>query len=142
VPNLYGLVGGEANAIAPGKRPLSSMTPTIVEKDGKVRLVVGSPGGSRIITTVMHVIINIIDHGMTLSEAVNAPRIHHQWLPDEVKTERFSVSEETRTALEGRGHKLVIEPQWSNATAILVEPETGVMFGAADGRGVGTAAGF
>ena len=87
-PNAYGLVGGDANAPGPGKRPLSSMTPTIVLKDGKPFLVTGSPGGSRIITTVLQVIVNVIDHSMTIAEAVAAPRLHHQWLPDEVLVER------------------------------------------------------
>src|SRR6185295_15346144 len=89
VPNLYGLVQGEANAIAPGKRPLSSMSPTIVLKDGKVVLVLGTPGGSRIITTVVHTILNLVDYGMNLQEAVDAPRFHQQWLPETTAVEDF-----------------------------------------------------
>ncbi len=95
VANVFGLVQGKANAVAPGKRPLSSMTPTLVFKDGKPVLVVGTPGGSRIITTVLEVIVNFIDHGMTLQEAVDAPRIHHQWLPDTIAAEPFALSADT-----------------------------------------------
>ena len=87
VPNAYGLIGGDANAVAPDKRPLSSMSPTIVLKDGKTFLVTGSPGGSRIITTVLQIIMNVIDHGMNVAEASAAPRMHHQWLPDELRVE-------------------------------------------------------
>ena len=90
VPNAYGLIGGDANAVAGGKRPLSSMSPTIVLKDGKPFLVTGSPGGSRIITTVLQVIMNVIDHGMNVAEASQATRIHHQWLPDELASRRAS----------------------------------------------------
>src|SRR5215470_19784877 len=99
VPNLYGLVQGEANAIAPGKRPLSSMAPTLVEKDGRVFLVLGSPGGSRIITAVLETILGILDYGMTPREAVGTPRLHHQWLPDEVAYERSGLAPETIGAL-------------------------------------------
>ncbi len=88
VPNVYGLVGGDANAVGPNKRPLSSMSPTIVVKDGKTRLVTGSPGGSRIITTVLQMVVNSIDYGMNVAEATNAPRFHHQWLPDELRVEK------------------------------------------------------
>src|SRR5204862_339860 len=87
VPNAYGLVGGDANAPGPGKRPLSSMSPTIVLRDGRVFLVTGTPGGSRIITTVLQVLLNVIDHRMNIAEAVAAPRVHHQWLPDRVQAE-------------------------------------------------------
>ena len=120
-PNAYGLVGGDANAPGPGKRPLSSMTPTIVLKDGKPFLVTGSPGGSRIITTVLQVIINVIDRGMPIAEAVGAPRVHHQWLPDEVAVER-GFSPELMHALAQRGH--TVEPGWraTSANSILVTP--------------------
>src|SRR6202163_788979 len=101
--NLFGLVQGKANAIAPGKRPLSSMTPTIVLSDGKPVLVVGTPGGSRIITTVLEIIVNVIDHGMTLQEAVDAPRIHHQWLPDTLAGETIALSADTRKKLPPQG---------------------------------------
>jgi gamma-glutamyltranspeptidase/glutathione hydrolase len=104
VPNAYGLIGGKANAIEPGKRPLSSMSPTIVLKDGKVVLVTGSPGGSRIITTVLQVIMNVIDHGMNVAEASAAPRMHHQWLPDELRIEE-GFSPDTLKLLEAKGQR-------------------------------------
>src|SRR4029077_17943756 len=107
VPNFFGLVQGTANSIAPGKRPLSSMTPTLVSKDGKVYLVLGSPGGSRIITIAAEIIMNIVDHGMEPQEAVDAPRIHHQWLPDVVYQEPFALSPDTRVNLEARGYKVM-----------------------------------
>ncbi len=104
VPNQFGLVGGEANAIAPGKRMLSSMTPTIVKRDGQTVLVLGSPGGSTIITAVLQVILNDLVHDMTLEQAVNRPRLHHQWLPDEVVVEPSTLSPKVRAELERRGH--------------------------------------
>ena len=94
-PNMFGLVEGVNNAIAPGKRPLSSMSPTIITKDGKLMMVVGTPGGSHIPTGVLQVMINVLDHGMTITEAVNAPRIHAQWLPDVVYYERNALSADT-----------------------------------------------
>jgi gamma-glutamyltranspeptidase/glutathione hydrolase len=105
VPNQFGLVGAEANAIAPGKRMLSSMTPTIVEKDGDLFMVLGSPGGSTIITSVMQVLMNVVDFGMPIDSAVWAPRFHHQWLPDEIMLEKGAIAPSERTALEGRGHR-------------------------------------
>ena len=102
VPNAYGLIGGDANAVEPGKRPLSSMSPTIVLKDGKVVLVTGSPGGSRIITTVLQIVMNVIDHGMNIAEASAAPRMHHQWLPDDLRVEE-GFSPDTLKLLEGDG---------------------------------------
>ena len=138
VPNGYGLVGGDANAPAPGKRPLSSMSPTLVLKDGKVYLVTGSPGGSRIITTVLQVISNVIDHGMNVQEAVSAPRIHHQWLPDELRVER-GLSIDTVRILESRGHKVVVTPTSGSAQTIMVTPQ-GSLAGAADTRQRGTLA--
>ncbi|MBV9523563.1 MAG: gamma-glutamyltransferase, partial [Alphaproteobacteria bacterium] len=105
-PNAFGLVGGDANAPGPGKRPLSSMSPTIVTRDGRVFLVTGTPGGSRIITTVLQVILNVIDHQMNIAEAVAAPRIHHQWVPDIVFTER-GLSPDTVRLLEARGHRII-----------------------------------
>ena len=104
VPNLYGLVQGTANAIAPKKSPLSSMSPTIVSKDGKVVMVIGSPGGSRIITITLEAILNVIDHGMTIQEAIDAPRIHHQWLPDTVYLEPYALSRDTMRDLAGMGY--------------------------------------
>jgi gamma-glutamyltranspeptidase / glutathione hydrolase len=125
-PNLFRLIQGKANAIAPGKRPLSSMTPTIVLKDGRPVLVVGTPGGSRIITTVLEIIVNVIDHGMTLQEAVDAPRIHHQWLPDTLAAEPFALSADTTAALTRMGYHVVPLEVWgaSNAAeAVGVAPE-------------------
>ncbi len=119
-PNLYGLVQGEANAIMPGKRPLSSMAPTLVEKDGKVVLVLGSPGGPRIITAVLETIMNIVDYGMTPQQAVDAPRLHHQWLPDRVYYERGGLFPETAAALVGNGYTLVEQRPWGAVELIAV----------------------
>lgn len=118
--NMYGLVQGATNAIAPGKRPLSSMTPTLVTKDGKVFMVVGSPGGSRIITITLQTVLNVIDHGMAPQEAVDAPRIHHQWLPDEVYFEQRGLSADTQKLLQERGYKLVEQTPWGAAELIMV----------------------
>jgi gamma-glutamyltranspeptidase/glutathione hydrolase len=120
VPNLYGLVQGEANAIAPGKRPLSSMSPTIVTKDGKPVMVVGTPGGSRIITAVLHTILNVIDYDMTIQEAVDATRFHQQWLPETTNLENFAISPDTRKILEGMGHKFSGPQPANHVAAILV----------------------
>nr|WP_237288654.1 gamma-glutamyltransferase [Variovorax sp. PAMC 28711] len=119
VPNMYGLVQGEANAIAPGKRPLSSMSPTIVSKDGKPVMVLGTPGGSRIITAVLHTILNTIDYGMNVQEAVDAPRFHQQWLPDVTNVETFALSPDTRKILVDMGHNLGV-PQPANHMAAIV----------------------
>ncbi|WP_144140937.1 gamma-glutamyltransferase [Providencia rettgeri] len=118
--NLYGLVQGERNAIAPGKRPLSSMSPTIVTKNGKVFLVLGSPGGSRIISITLQTALNIIDHGMPPQEAVNAPRIHHQWLPDKVYYEQRGVSKDTLALLDKMGYQMVEQTPWGAAELIMV----------------------
>jgi gamma-glutamyltranspeptidase/glutathione hydrolase len=120
VPNMYGLVQGQANAVAPGKRPLSSMTPTIISKDNKPVMVVGTPGGSRIITAVTHTILNVIDYGMNVQEAVDAPRFHQQWLPETTAVERFAISPDTLKILEGMGHKIAGPPPGSHLAAILV----------------------
>lgn len=120
VPNLYGLVQGEANSIAPGKRPLSSMSPTIMTKDGKPLLIVGTPGGSRIITVVVHTILNLVDYGMNLQEAVDAPRFHQQWLPEATNVEPFGLSPDTRRILEGMGHKFSGSQPANHVSAILV----------------------
>ncbi|MDM0045517.1 gamma-glutamyltransferase [Variovorax dokdonensis] len=120
VPNLYGLVQGEANAIAPGKRPLSSMSPTIVSQDGKPVMVVGTPGGSRIITAVLHTILNVIDYGMTVQEAVDAPRFHQQWLPDVTNVEMFALSPDTAKILRDMGHNLGVPQPANHMAAILV----------------------
>jgi gamma-glutamyltranspeptidase/glutathione hydrolase len=119
VPNMYGLVQGEANAIAPGKRPLSSMSPTIVSKDGKPVFVVGTPGGSRIITAVLHTIINVIDYGMNAQEAVDAPKFHQQWLPEATNVDNFALSPDTRKILEGWGQKFG-NPQPVNHLAVIL----------------------
>ncbi|KQV47269.1 gamma-glutamyltranspeptidase [Pelomonas sp. Root1217] len=119
VPNLYGLVQGEANRIEPGKRPLSSMSPTIVTKDGKTVMVVGTPGGSRIITAVLHTMINVIDYGMDVQEATDAPRFHQQWLPEATNVEAFALSPDTRKILEGWGQKFA-DPQPANHLASIL----------------------
>src|SRR5712672_2692533 len=117
--NAFGLVGFEANLPGPGKRPLSSMSPTIVLKDGKPVLVTGSPGGSRIISTVLQVIVNVLDYGMDVAAAVAAPRLHHQWLPDEVRIER-GFADDTLAALRAKGHHVVESPGYSSANSIAV----------------------
>nr|WP_286197995.1 gamma-glutamyltransferase [Variovorax boronicumulans] len=152
VPNLYGLVQGEANAIAPGKRPLSSMSPTIVTgKDGQPLMVVGTPGGSRIITAVLHTILNVLDYGMTVQEAVDAPRFHQQWLPAPTNVEARMLSPDTRRILEGWGHQFA-GPQPANHLAVILvgapaldaKPVPGKRyFGANDPRrNTGLAAGY
>ena len=120
VPNLYGLVQGAANAIAPGKRPLSSMSPTIVTQGGKPVLVVGTPGGSRIITAVVHTILNLVDYGMTVQEAVDAPRFHQQWLPETTSVETFAISPDSQKLLLAMGHKLGAPQPANHMAAILV----------------------
>ncbi|ESZ56175.1 gamma-glutamyltransferase [Mesorhizobium sp. C120A] len=121
VPNLYGLVQGEANAIQPKKTPLSSMSPTIVAKDGKPFMVIGSPGGSRIITITLEAIVNVIDHGMNIQEAIDASRIHHQWLPDTIYFEPFGLSPDTEKLLAGMGYHLdLADSTWGQAAGILV----------------------
>ena len=119
-PNGFGLVQGEKNAIAPGKTPLSSMAPTILVKDGKPLLVVGTPGGSRIITCVLETILNVVDYGMSITEAVDAPRIHNQWLPDVTNIEPFAVSPDTRKILEGMGHHFGPPQPANHVDAILI----------------------
>ncbi|MEE2959401.1 MAG: gamma-glutamyltransferase [Myxococcota bacterium] len=144
IPNTYGIVGSEANAVAPGKVPLSSMSPTLVFQggtpDGALKMVLGSPGGSRIPTTVAQAIINAVDHRAGALEAISEGRIHHQHLPDMVFVEPRALDETTFEALQARGYALKIRSPWSNATLILVDPETGLITAAADPRGVGTAA--
>jgi gamma-glutamyltranspeptidase/glutathione hydrolase len=129
--NAFGLVGYEANLPGPGKRPLSSMSPTIVLKDGKPVLVTGSPGGSRIISTVLQVIVNVLDYGMDVAAAVAAPRLHHQWLPDEVRIER-GFAEDTLDALRAKGHRLV-EPMGQTSANSIAVSEHGLL-GAPDPR--------
>lgn len=132
VPNVYGLVGGEANAVEPKKRPLSSMSPTIVVKDGKTWLVTGSPGGSRIITTVLQMVVNTIDFGMNVAEATNAPRFHHQWLPDELRVEK-GFSPDTLKLLEAKGQKVALKEAMGSTQSIMVGPD-GMLYGASDPR--------
>ena len=137
VPNGFGLVGGDANAPAAGKRPLSSMSPTLVLDQGKVMMVTGSPGGSRIISTVLNVMTNVIDLKMGVMEAVSAPRIHHQWLPDEIRLER-GLSTDTTALLEAKGHKVVVGASSGSAHTIVVTSRG--LEGAADMRQRGTLA--
>ena len=134
VPNVYGLVGGDANAVGPHKRPLSSMSPTIVVKDGKTWLVTGSPGGSRIITTVLQMVINTVDFGMNVAEATNAPRFHHQWLPDELRVEK-GFSPDTLKLLGEKGQKVVVKEAMGSTQSIMIAPD-GTLYGASDPRTV------
>jgi gamma-glutamyltranspeptidase/glutathione hydrolase len=141
VPNMYGLVQGVANKIEPGKRPLSSMTPTVVTRDGKPWMILGTPGGSRIITAVMHTLLNVIDYGMDIQEAVDAPRVHQQWLPEETFVEARALSPDTRDILLGMGHKLTVPQPENHVAAILIEGN--VFYGALDHRrNTGLAAGY
>ncbi len=141
VPNGYGLIQGPANAIGPGKRPLSAMTPTMVLKDGKLFLVMGSPGGPRIITTVANILMGVIDYKMPLGEAVDAPRFHHQWKPDEIVLER-GFSPDTVKLLKSMGHRVdEREHYWSDGECIAVDAK-GALYGASDGRNNGKAVGF
>jgi gamma-glutamyltranspeptidase/glutathione hydrolase len=135
VPNDYQLIQGEANAIQPKKRPLSSMTPTIALKDGKVAFAIGSPGGPTIINTVLQVVLNVIDFGMDIQEAIAAPRFHHQWLPDELYWEQRGINRDTREALERMGHKFRDTPSaLGDAQGIAVDPVSGMRMGASDPR--------
>jgi gamma-glutamyltranspeptidase/glutathione hydrolase len=148
-PNGFGLVQGKANAIAPGKRPLSSMVPTILLKDGKPVLVAGSPGGARIITTVLEIIVAVVDHQVPLQQAVDAPRYHHQWLPDTIGVEPGALAPEVVAKLEAMGHKVVPMDPWGAGNAAEVigvspadeaaakalgYPRTGVLIGVNDAR--------
>ncbi|MGM0571108.1 gamma-glutamyltransferase [Marinobacter sp.] len=132
VPNAYGLIGGKANSIEPGKRMLSSMSPTIVRREGQNYLVTGSPGGSRIITTTLQVLMNVIDHGMNIQSAVEAPRVHHQWLPDEIRIER-GISPDTVDLLEAMGHTVEVRSAMGAIQSILIDQD-GRRWGAADPR--------
>jgi gamma-glutamyltranspeptidase/glutathione hydrolase len=157
VPNVFGLVQGPANAIGPGKRPLSAMTPTIVLKGGKLFLVLGAEGGPTIITTVANVLTGVVDFGLNIQQAVNAPRLHQQWLPDEIKLETVGFSPDTIHILEHMGHKVSVnagidalpgqpksstEQYWGDAQCIAIDPDTGERLGASDGRHNGKAVGF
>ncbi|MHA7856237.1 gamma-glutamyltransferase [Marinobacter shengliensis] len=131
-PNAYGLIGGEANKIEPGKRMLSSMSPTVVRKDNRNFLVTGSPGGSRIITTTLQVLMNVIDHNMNIQTAVAAPRIHHQWLPDEIRMEQ-GISPDTVRLLEAKGHEVTTSTAMGAIQSIMIG-EDGTLYGGADPR--------
>jgi gamma-glutamyltranspeptidase / glutathione hydrolase len=149
VPNSDGLIQGAANAIGPGKRPLSSMTPTIIVHNGKTFLVLGSPGSSKIITTVANVLMGVVDYGMNIQEAVNAPRFHHQWMPDLISVEQW-FSPDTVAVLKHMGYSVQyglhdwgdVSPYWSDAECIAIDPETGDRLGASDGRNNGKAVGY
>jgi gamma-glutamyltranspeptidase/glutathione hydrolase len=150
VPNMYGLIQGAANAIGPGKRPLSAMTPTIVlrpplptdkEQKPQLYMILGSPGGPRIISTVANILIGVADYGLNIQEAVNAPRFHHQWQPDSLRVER-GFSPDTIKLLEAMGHKVAPQGYWSDGECILVDPKTGERLGASDGRNNGKALGY
>ncbi|HET7840755.1 MAG TPA: gamma-glutamyltransferase, partial [Terriglobia bacterium] len=149
-PNMYGLIQGDANAIAPGQRPLSSMAPTIVLKDGKLFLVAGSPGGPRIITTVANVILGMIDYGLGVKDAVAAPRFHHQWEPDVLRLEGTGFTAETVKELDAMGYRVERgynsntghQDVWGDAECIAVDPATHEPVGASDPRGQGKPAGY
>jgi gamma-glutamyltranspeptidase/glutathione hydrolase len=141
VPNMFGLIQGPANAIGPGKRPLSSMVPTIVLKDGKLFLVLGSPGGARIITTVANILMGVVDYGLDIQQSVNAPRFHNQWLPDESYIEP-GISPDTIHILQQKGHTLKQEHYWSDGECIAIDLKTGERLGASDGRNNGHAIGY
>jgi gamma-glutamyltranspeptidase/glutathione hydrolase len=140
---MFGLVQGVRNDIRGGKRPLSSMTPTIVTKNGKLFMVTGSPGGSRIITIVLSTIQNVLDYGMNVQQAVNAPRIHMQWLPDQIQYEPDAFDGNSMDALEAMGYSFKEIPSWGSAQAILIDQRTGVRYGGTDRRHpAGLAAGY
>ena len=146
VPNIYGLIQGPANAVGPGKRPLSAMTPTIVlrkdaPKDSQLFLVLGSPGGPTIITTVANILIGVVDFSLDIEEAVDAPRFHHQWLPNQILVED-RLSPDTMNLLRSKGHKLNVEHFWGDGECIMIDPKTGERLGASDGRNNGKAVGY
>ncbi len=150
VPNMYGLLQGPANAIGPGKRPLSAMAPTIVLKNGKLFLVLGSPGGPTIITTVANILMGVVDYGLNIQQAVNAPRFHDQWMPDEIHIEATGISPDTIGILEHMGHNVKVgileggvnHDYWGDAECIAVDEKTGELLGASDGRNSGEAVGY
>jgi gamma-glutamyltranspeptidase/glutathione hydrolase len=143
VPNMFGLLQGPANAIGPGKRPLSAMTPTIVLKNGQLFLVLGSPGGPTIITTVANILMGMVDYGLNIEQAVNAARFHDQWMPDQIEMEAVGFSPDTVGILEHMGHKVkMTHGYWGDAECIAVDEKTGELLGASDGRDNGKAVGF
>jgi gamma-glutamyltranspeptidase / glutathione hydrolase len=141
VPNAFGLVGNAANAIAPRKTPLSSMTPTIITENGRLRMAVGTPGGSTIITQVLQIILNVLEYQMDVGAAVSVPRIHHQWLPDQLRVERWGLDALTLQELRRRGHTINESNSWGNANAIAITAD-GYIEAAADPRGQGFPSGF
>lgn len=147
VPNTWGFIQGERNAVAPRKRPLSSMTPTFVlRKDGSLWFAIGARGGSRITNAICQIITNVVDHGMNLQQAIDAPRIHHQWLPDVLSFEPYGLSADTQRALEARGHK-VAQASWyrgniASAEGVMIEEKTGMRLGACDPRYEGVPVGY
>ncbi|MGH9160678.1 MAG: gamma-glutamyltransferase [Vicinamibacteraceae bacterium] len=142
VPNMFGLIGDRANEVQPRKRMLSSMTPTIVTREGRAHLVLGSPGGSRIITTVLQVLMNVVDHGMNVQEAVDAPRFHHQWLPDYIRIERRGFPKSVLSALEAQGHAIEAQGDMGDVHAILIDQQSGMLSGASDPRMDGRTLGY
>src|SRR5690606_26492176 len=140
-PNMYGLLGGKANSVEPGKRMLSARTPTIVEKDGKLKMVVGTPGGSTIITSVFQTILNVLEFGMTAQESVSAPRFHHQWKPDRIDVEAKAIDEKTLISLEKDGYKIHKRGNIGRVENIIVLPN-GKLQAGADHRGDDTAMGY
>jgi len=143
VPNAYGLLQSENNAIAPRKRPLSAMTPTIVLKDGKVWFAIGSPGGPTIINTVLQVIVNVVDFGMNIQQAIDAPRFHHQWMPDRIQFEPMGINRDTRAALERKGHVFAEKPgNMGDAEGVMIDAKTGMRLGASDPRSGGVPVGY
>lgn len=142
VPNAYGLIQGEANMIEPQKRPLSAMTPTFLTRDGRLFLVIGSPGGPTIISTVLQVILNIVDFGFNVQEAIDAPRFHHQWLPDELRLESRGFAADVVAALESRGHRITMRGMMGDAEGILIDPATNLRLGASDPRADGVTVGY
>jgi gamma-glutamyltranspeptidase/glutathione hydrolase len=143
VPNQFGLVQGKANRIEPGKRPLSSMSPTVVLRDGKLVMVTGSPGGSTIISTTMESILNVVEYGMTIKQSIDAPRIHMQWYPDQIFAEPGAFTPAVQNSLEAMGYKIRNVRQMGDIAAILVNPATGMREGVNDPRyPAGSAAGY
>ncbi len=142
VPNMYGLVGSEANAIAPGKRMLSSMTPTVIVKDGKPFMVLGSPGGGKIITTVFETIVNVIDFNLPLNEAIDKPRFHHQWQPEYIQMEAGAIDDEIKSKLKAKGHEIKEVSDFGRVDGILIDWDNHNYYGHSDKRGYGMAIGY
>jgi gamma-glutamyltranspeptidase/glutathione hydrolase len=143
VPNMYGLIQGEANAVGARRRPLSSMTPTLLKRDGRVVMVVGSPGGPTIINTVLQCVMNVVDHDLNIAQAIAAPRIHHQWVPDRIVCEPFGINPDVLRGLQKRGHTFDVRTGWiGDAHGIRWNPGRKAMTAASDPRNGGLAAGW